>query len=673
VDESAATRAERILASVRSILREVGETSSATLRATRGFLPLLTLLGERTEVTQDQLSNAIDVAFVELYKHPLTRSTTKLTAYLRARQLLPNEQSTESLIRFVIEQMIKRSPMPVPDVLVNEFWRFFEDLFKSPELRGLGEISFDMTRLVLRTYEPLFVEVINLLKGSRRYNEGQTREVLRRAALVRGDLTIVRRQVRALRHIRAFFMADPRDFRAQARIVAAMVHEFGPFFIKMAQAAAANADFLPEEIGRELEVFHEDVPPMSEAEVHAAFMESYGQLPEQLYMGFDAKRPVRSGSIGSVYVAKKPFVHDGREVLREIVIKVGRHNVDREFIMGKMVLGLAIMSTHLWAPHSKLEPFLRSMQQQVDEFVSGFVGELDFDNEAKNQQRFYQRSLGRVWRVPALYGYTRRIIEMEYLADAASLNRAVQSMPRRGRRRLQAKLSERLLYTVFSHVFVYNELHGDLHPGNIMVGSDGDLHLIDWGNVIQLEGMWRLVWRYLAGAVLADTGLLADSLVRMSVDPQQAASMRDQIKATLDETLAKKGITPLTAHNLAVELRAGGMEGLLHRGRAVLNLIANTQQSGVVLDSDYLHLSRTLFALAGSFGSLYESTPKWLMVRDLVLSLVRMPFLATRDSLRHQLRVWRETWFPSDRARPKKVVPLTPTAMGPLAYPFDSA
>lgn len=661
MNDSPDRRAERALASVRSVLREVGAASSATVRVTRGFIPLLTLVGGRAEITQVQLSTAIDAAFVELYKHPLTHSTGRLTAYLRSRRLLPNEQSTESLIRFVIEQVIQRSPMPVPDVLVKEFWNFFDELFSSAELKGLGEISFDMSRLVLRTYEPLLVEVINLLKGSRRYNEGQMREVLRRAALVRGDIVIVRRQIRALRHIRAFFVADPRDFPAQAQIVAAMVREFGPFFIKMAQAAAANADFLPEEIGRELEVFHEDVPPMSEAEVRAAFMESYGRAPEQMYLDFDAKKPVRSGSIGSVYVAKKPFVDHGREVLREIVIKVGRHNVDREFIMGKMVLGLAIMSTNLWAPHSKLEPFLRSLQQQVDEFVSGFVSELDFDNEAANQQRFYERSLGRVWRVPALYGHTRRIIEMEYLADAASLNRAVQRMNPRARRRLQAKLSRRLLYTIVSHVFVYNELHGDLHPGNIMVGSDGDLHLIDWGNVIQLEGMWSLAWDYLAGAVLANTDLLTDTLVRMSVNPEQAASTRAEIKATLDETLAKKGITPLTAHNLASELRRGGVEGLLNRGRTVLSLMANTQQSGVVLDRDYLHLSRSLFALAGSFGSLYESTSRRLMVRDLVLSVVRMPLLAARDSVRHRLRVWREQWSPQDSASPKPNAPLTPS------------
>ena len=33
------------------------------------------------------------------------------------------------------------------------------------------------------------------------------------------------------------FQADPKDFAAQAKIVAQMVREFGPFFIKMAQVA----------------------------------------------------------------------------------------------------------------------------------------------------------------------------------------------------------------------------------------------------------------------------------------------------------------------------------------------------------------------------------------------------------------------------------------------------
>jgi predicted unusual protein kinase regulating ubiquinone biosynthesis (AarF/ABC1/UbiB family) len=354
------------------------------------------------------------------------------------------------------------------------------------------------------------------------------------------------------------FRSDPKDFGAQAKIVAQMVGEFGPFFVKMAQVAAANADFLPDEIARELAVFHEDVPAMSADEVVSAFMECYGKPPHQLFMDFDAERPVKSGTIGSVYFAKKPFLEDGKEVLKPVVIKVGRHNIDREFAIGKMVLGLAIMSSQYWAPHSKLTPFLRAMQEQVDEFVAGFVEELDFESEAQNHLRFYERSVdSAMFKVPELYGHSHRILEMEYLSDAASLTRALQRMNRRDRRRFQFDVMERLMYTVLHHIFVYGEIHGDLHPGNVMIGSDGALHLIDWGNVVQLDGKWGPVWDYLAAAVMADTSLITDSLVRMSTQPEANAQRWSEIKAALDDTLSKKGVTPITRKNFVSELRRG--------------------------------------------------------------------------------------------------------------------
>lgn len=627
----------------RGILRELGTLTVSTYRASRGLVPLLKLLGNDADVTRDDLSRAIDSAFDGLYKHPLMRSTERVTTFLRRRRLIPDEQSTEDLIRYVVEQLVARSPVQVPDALVQEFWQFFDELFSSPELKGLGELSLDMVRLVLRTYEPQLTEIANLLKAGRRFNEWQLKEIMRRVAMIRHDAVIVKRQIKALRHIKPFFQADPKDLKAQAQIVAQMVREFGPFFIKMAQAAAANADFLPEEIARELAVFHEDVPAMGEDEVNAAFIECYGKLPHQLYMDFDPARPVRSGSIGSVYVAKKPFIENGVEVLRPVVIKVGRHNLDREFAIGKLVLGLAIMSSQYWAPHSKLTPFLRAMQEQVDEFIAGFMEELDFEAEARNHLRFYQRSLASsMWKVPALYGYTRRIIEMEYLSDAASLTRMLGRMGKRERRRFQLQLTERLLYTVLHHIFVYGEIHGDLHPGNVMIGSDGSLHLIDWGNVVSLEGKWGAVWDYLAGAVLADTDLLTDTLIEMSTQPEANRRRRAEIKAALDDTLAKKDIVPLSRRNFIGELRRGGWAGLHRRGQSLLHLMSNTQQAGLVLRRDYLHLSRALFAAVGSYGSIYENDSRQQLLRDLARTLLRLPLTAGQDLLHNGVRDWRQ-------------------------------
>jgi hypothetical protein len=68
----------------------------------------------------------------------------------------PYERSTENLIRYVVNEAVARSPIPVPQKIVDEFWGFFHELMSEPELRGLGELGLDFARLLLRTY-PKFV------------------------------------------------------------------------------------------------------------------------------------------------------------------------------------------------------------------------------------------------------------------------------------------------------------------------------------------------------------------------------------------------------------------------------------------------------------------------------------------------------------------------------------
>jgi hypothetical protein len=344
-------------------------------------------------------------------------------------------------------------------------------------------------------------------------------------------------------------------------------------------------------------------------------------------------------------------VENGAEVLRPVVIKVGRHNIDREFVIGKLVIALAILSSQYWAPHSKLAPFLRAFLEQVDEFVAGFTQELDFHAEARNQERFRQRSLtGTTWRVPALYSSSRRILEMEYLSDAKSLIHALRQLPAGERRLFQRQVSEGLLYTLLSHIFVYREMHGDLHPGNIMIGSDRSLYLIDWGNTVPLDGKWAVMWKYLTGAILADAELLTEALIEISTQPDLHRGRRQEIRAALKETLRKKKVSTLTKQNFVGELCRGGIEGLHRRGRAMLHLMSNTQHARIVLKRDYLHLSRALMAAVGSFSSLYEGTPKSLLLRDLAEGMLRIPGRYARE------RIGAE--FTALRVRAAQVLPV---------------
>jgi len=631
---SVRTSGMRLLRGAKDLAKQTAQLPGSTARVASAFIPLTRMLGGEAHIKGEDFSRELDLIFEALYEHPLTEGTRRITTYLRSRNVLPNEGSTESLIRYVLNESVARSPIPVPQQIIDEFWTFFHELMSDPELRGLADLGLDITRLILKTYEPLLVEVINELKDIYYSNQNRMDALLRRVQVVRSDLKIIRRQIKALRYIRPFFQADPKDYRAQAQIVAQMVREFGPFFIKMAQVAAATADFLPEEIARELAVFQEDVPPMSAQEARDAIMDSFGRPPEEIYFGFDAERPIKSGSIGSVYLAKKPVMINDVEHLVPVIVKIGRHNLDREFLMGKTSIGLMLVSSQYWAPHGKLTPFLKAMTEQIDGFVEGFRGELQFEREAQVQASFSRRAQNSlIWRVPEVYSATERVIEMEYVDGAVNISRAVHHFKPRDPIAYRRDLAKKFLFTILSQIFVYQEVHGDLHPGNVMVDKDRRLHLIDWGNTIQLAGKMVPVLNYLKGALVANPDMLTDSLIAICTDPDAAKARRAEIREALVRTLDKKCIRPLS-YDFVWMLYQEGPEGWLKRANTLMHLMSNTQQLGLVVRGEYLHLSRSLVAMIATLGNLYDGVPRYRALADILVTVNSFPARLLQDYLR---------------------------------------
>jgi len=357
-----------------SVFKGASEIAASSVALPKAFAPIVRLLVTERQIEQPELSEELDRLFVELYRHPVSEQSRALTAYLRRYRFIPNEESTENLIRYLVKQTALRSPVDIPEVVIDEFWNFFQELIESPELKGVVELNLDIVRSVLKVYEPLLVDIINNIKSIRKINQQALADIIQKIQVLRGDIFILKRQIKAIRYIKPFLQTDPKDFKSQAEIVAQMVREFGPLFIKMAQVAAANSDFLPEEISKELKVFQEDVEPMTAGEVYQAFVEDFGERPENRYFGFDVNNPIKSGSIGSVFVAKKPLNSESKEVLVPIVVKVARHNLEREFAMGSLAIELMLISSQYWAPHSKLRPFLAAMSDQIKEFTKGFYG-----------------------------------------------------------------------------------------------------------------------------------------------------------------------------------------------------------------------------------------------------------------------------------------------------------
>jgi len=626
------------------VLRSTGKYASGMAKIYVAIRPLASLINRRADVTEEELRAALDALFFALQDHPLTAQLTDLTRRLREDNILPNEESTESLLRFLMDQVTARAVIPIPEQLTEDFWSFFNELMSEPELKGLGEISLDVARIVVSAYEPLLVEVINQLKHLRDANSAHLQDIVSQTDILKSDLDIFRRQIGALAYIREFFDTDPEDFKTQASIVAQMVREFGPFFIKMAQVAASGSDFLPDEISQALEVFQEDVEPMTPAEVEQAFVESFGVLPGKRYYDFDASKPLKSGSIATVYVAEKPVLNRrGRQELKTVVVKVGRHNLEREFLIGKTVIKLAILSSQYWAPHSKLSPFLSSWLDQVDVFVEGFRAELDFEAEARVQARFAERaSYTGGWHVPEVYQTTRRIIEMEYVDPASSLTTAFRGMGKRKALKARRKVGRAFLHTVLSHLFVYQEFHGDLHPGNLMVGENQQLHFIDWGNSVDVSDIWRPALRYLQAIFAADAMAIADAMIALGTEPEKLQSQRKEICVLIEGALADSTLEPLGMDFLAVLYQEGG-EGLKRRLELAMGLGAIMSRQGIVINSEYMHLSRSMAAMLGSYLGIYKDVSRLVLAQDAFLVMCRFPSLeAYRQATGYRKRLLRQ-------------------------------
>ena len=638
------------------LARSTGEFTVGMVKIYRSLLPLIELINRKTEISEGELSAALDEIFLALHEHPVTMQLRSLTTRMRKSNILPNEESTENLIRFLVDQVTARSVVAIPREITDEFWKFFNELMSDPEVKGLGEVSLDVLRIFLTAYEPLITQVINQLKDLRKVNDQSMREILQNTQTIRQDLVIFRRQIGALRYIRVFFATDPEDFKGQAEIMAQMVREFGPFFIKMAQVAAASSDFLPEEMAEALAVFQEDVDPMTPAEVEQAFIECYGELPTARYYGFDASKPLKSGSIASVFLAQKPLTNKkGLPLLTPVVVKVGRHNLEREFLIGKTVIKLAILSSQYWAPHSKVSPFFSSWLDQVDVFVEGFRQELDFEAEAENQTRFAQRArYSDGWHVPSVYQRTRRIIEMEFVDSSASLNSAFPYPGTRKDKRSRRKIGRMFLHTVISHLLVYREFHGDLHPGNVLVAEQQRLYFIDWGNTVDISGIWKPALKYLQAVLTADAPAIVEAMIQLGSDPEKISASRNELTQSVKQALADAGIQPL-GYDFLLTLYKEGQAGLIKRAELAINLATAISRQGIVLRSDYLHLTRSLTAMIGSYLGIYRGMPRRVLIQDITLVLLQFPALeSARQISGFQKRVLRQVAIDS----PRKLLPV---------------
>jgi ubiquinone biosynthesis protein len=275
-------------------------------------------------------------------------------------------------------------------------------------------------------------------------------------------------------------------------------------------------DLLPPDYIAALEALQDTAPEVSVAAVREVIEAGLGRRVEEVFAEFE-QRPLGTASIAQTHRATAA---DGTR----LVVKVQRPGIER-VLRGDLDL-LYLAARALETAIDEMQ--LAAVSEVIAEFEKGLLRELDFTSELENLEAARARlDPARDIAVPRPYReYScRTVLAMEFFPGQSL--RALEPDGAAARH-----VVEELVRAAVTQVFVDGFFHGDPHPGNVLIGADGRVCLIDFGLVGRLDAAQRedLVTLILA-LILGDDPTIARVLLRMGTSTQRVnlAELRAEV------------------------------------------------------------------------------------------------------------------------------------------------
>ena len=246
--------------------------------------------------------------------------------------------------------------------------------------------------------------------------------------------------------------------------------ELGPTFVKLGQIMGTRRDILSAEIIEELEKLQDQVEEFSFDEAKEVFEQNSEQSIEGTFRSFN-RNPIASGSIGQVYEA---VLTTGEEV----VVKIQRPKIESLIKDDLEILNTLARVTDDHFYKNKAYSF----QDIVEEFRFRIKRELDYTLEGKNAERFMNNFVeNKELYIPKIYWEVsnKRVLTMEKIKGHKLIHKETLGNSKLDHHQLALDNTNLFL----EQVFIYGLFHGDPHPGNIFITSEGKIAYIDFGVV----------------------------------------------------------------------------------------------------------------------------------------------------------------------------------------------
>ncbi|MET1026145.1 MAG: 2-polyprenylphenol 6-hydroxylase [Dongiaceae bacterium] len=297
--------------------------------------------------------------------------------------------------------------------------------------------------------------------------------------------------------VRVFFGHTPRDasgrdMRPGERLAAAL-SELGPAFIKFGQVLSTRSDLLGEQVAEDLAKLQDQLPSFSAFEAHATIEAELGRPVGVLYERFDDE-PVSAASISQVHFAvtlPDPEWPQGRPV----AVKVLRPGIEAAFQSDiDLLLWIATVIERTQPRFKRLKPV-----EVVQTFAATVRIEMDLRLEAAAATELGENFDGDpTYRVPQ--------IDWQRTARRVMTQERFSGIPMDDRNAMIAngldvdEVLEKAAAIFFNQAFRDGYFHGDQHPGNMTVGFDGAIQVVDFGIMGRLDKPTRF---FLADMLLA--------------------------------------------------------------------------------------------------------------------------------------------------------------------------
>ncbi len=368
----------------------------------------------------------------------------------------------------------------------------------------------------------------------------------------------------------------------------------GPAYIKFGQLLSTRPDVVGQTLADELKVLQDALPPFSQKIAIETIEKELGTKLGELFSDFS--HPIAAASLAQVH--KATICNSTQvvavKVLRPGVEKAFLKDVDAFYLLAK-IIELFSKSSRRLKPVAVIKHFERIAREELDLRMEVSAA-AEFKSNTSQDDRF---------RVPSVFWdlSSRRVLTTEWVSGIPIGN--VEDIKNSGADMIA--LASLIIQSFLRQALRDGFFHGDMHQGNLKLGSDGTLFVMDFGIMGRIDSYTRRVYaEILMGFLQKDYRRVAEVHFEAGYVPQ-----------TQDVDAFAQALRSVGEPIFGIEAKQISMARLL------AHLFDVTERFGMATRTELILLQRSMVVVEGVSRSLDPNMNMWEAARPVVENYIK--------------------------------------------------